>query len=284
MFNWWVAVKGYQWVAEDGTTVLPSKTMSKDEDDNWPDCHLEPVKESFRAYDPFEFTALFRNFADTPPTPAGMLAFANEFGHLGDEVLDLSDRLDLLETPAFESEAEEVGWREHVERHIRLFDSISHWDDAIRTMSRCVKLWDECRQGLAGVEAIGEVFDTVNRRLTGDRIRVAFEKRDRTPGGWAMHTYPTNLLAALWLQLGRAVIEDKQFASCRTCGRWFEVAPPVTRKSRNFCRESCRSRAYRSRIAEAHRMRQAGKSIREIADALESSVPTVEGWLKKTQE
>jgi ferredoxin len=105
---------------------------------------------------------------------------------------------------------------------------------------------------------------------------VAFLKEMRRPAGYTMQIVPSNLLAALWIQLGQAVIENKRCRACAACGRWFEIAPPFIRKSRHHCGEACSSRAYRTRKVQALRMNERGESVKEIAEALDSTSATVE--------
>ena len=84
-FEWDVAVEGYEWVTDgnDGTPLKPGEMGTKGER-GYPRCHLEPLKNAFRKYVPP--SGLFRIFAETPPDPAGILAFVNQYGHLGDTV------------------------------------------------------------------------------------------------------------------------------------------------------------------------------------------------------
>jgi hypothetical protein len=143
-------------------------------------------------------------------------------------------------------------------------------------MKRCVHLWDKAER--AG-DVLGQILATVNDRLSGNRCRVGFVQDPRRPSVYTVEVAPTNLLAALWWQLGRAVSEHKTFGSCAACGKPFEVAPPVNRKSRHYCSDACRSRAYRSRKEKARRLAGKGRSVKEIAHDLDSTVATVKGWL-----
>src|ERR1017187_7259291 len=98
--------------------------MRKDDQGHWPDCHIEPIRGVFRRYEPLKMTGLFRTFADTPLTPAGMLAFANKYGHLGDHLAELAYPID---PPEFESEQDKQEWLVDMRRFVRLFDPIYHW-------------------------------------------------------------------------------------------------------------------------------------------------------------
>src|SRR5262249_29215473 len=120
---------------------------------------------------------------------------------------------------------------------------------------------------------------TLNQQLTGDRFRLQYGLDRRTPSGFTRRILPANLLAALWMQFGDAVNEDQHLRSCETCERWFEVSQKKYRKSRIYCSEACRSSAYRSRKDKAMRMAASGKSVKEIAKALNSTIATVKGWI-----
>jgi hypothetical protein len=104
---------------------------------------------------------------------------------------------------------------------------------------------------------------------------------DRKTPGWPpkAHLTPTTLLGAMWLQFLAWIGSRTEFRQCKVCGRWFKLARGVSRIDRVFCSRACRSKAYRDRQDEARRMRTAGHSLEDIADALGSTVPTVKGWI-----
>jgi hypothetical protein len=58
---------------------------------------------------------------------------------------------------------------------------------------------------------------------------------------------PSSLLGALWLQLHQAVAGQKEYRQCAVCQGWFEISPKVSRASRRYCSDACRSQAYRDR-------------------------------------
>src|SRR5262245_32867149 len=67
-FTWWVAEDGYQWEQGPRGRLLAPR---------------DPAGFRTRAYSPLQkHTGLFREFAQTPRTPDGVLAFANRFGPL----------------------------------------------------------------------------------------------------------------------------------------------------------------------------------------------------------
>src|SRR5262249_39424137 len=194
--RWWVAMEGYTWVDEGGTP-LPPAAIQPDPEEGWPDCHLEPVRHAFREYQPLKVAGLFRAFADTPLTPAAILTFAGEYGHLGDEVLEPPEPPD---PPRFKSPQAKERWEREMARFARLFDSLDVWLQAIERMRASVAVWDRLQRGKADEREIEELLEVVNRELSGDRFSVAFA-RARTPSGFTMQLVPVSLFAALWLQL-----------------------------------------------------------------------------------
>jgi hypothetical protein len=88
------------------------------------------------------------------------------------------------------------------------------------------------------------------------------------------------LLPALWWQTARAVWSDPTFHRCPVCDTWFEVAVGAARSHRRFCSNACRTRAHRGRQDEARRLHADGKTLREIAAALDADPAAVRGWIR----
>ena len=103
------------------------------------------------------------------------------------------------------------------------------------------------------------------------------QSRDRL----GLYIVPEGLIGALWLQFARAVERDAKFRQCPECGTWFEIAPGRGRTDKQFCSTACRTRAYRTRQAEAARLHGEGRSIEDIARELESDPATVRGWIER---
>jgi hypothetical protein len=123
------------------------------------------------------------------------------------------------------------------------------------------------------------ITQVINEHMKGwVTPRMAWDpKRLRT----ALQLFPDSLLGALWLQLAEAVGGDKAFRSCKECGRWFELTPQGARKSKFFCSNACRSKAYRDRQGHARQRRAEGASLKEIAAELDSDVATVRKWVAR---
>jgi hypothetical protein len=66
-----------------------------------------------------------------------------------------------------------------------------------------------------------------------------------------LHIRPNSLLGALWLQFVQAVNGNKKYRRCQECGAWFVLDPATARKSRLFCSDLCRNRAFRRKKALA---------------------------------
>lgn len=99
-----------------------------------------------------------------------------------------------------------------------------------------------------------------------------------------MQIVPHSLLGALWLQFAQAVEQNKDYRRCAQCDRWLEISLSAVRKSKLFCSNACRTKAFRQRQAEAARLAAEGKSHAEIAEELESETETGKGSIesKKT--
>ena len=53
---------------------------------------------------------------------------------------------------------------------------------------------------------------------------------------------PTNLLGAMWLQLGGEITHGTKFKTCRMCPTWYPVGPGTNnRVTREYCSNRCRT-------------------------------------------
>lgn len=257
-FVWKVAVRGYQWTDDDYLSA--------------------PEGSRFREYAPLdEFTGLFRTFAKTPITMYGILGFANKFGHLGAGAGGVGGDID----DEWERWSDE-DWRrfDHTEKDdLPDMEDMHFWCDQICRMGECVETWDKAQWGKSDEKAMQRLQETVSNNLRG-RVRVAFGRDpEKRIGGFLLEIMPNTLLGALWLQLAETISGSKKHRACAACGNWFEVSPEKFRKSRHYCSEPCRSRAYRSRKEKARQLNNEGKTIKEIAVLLGSDKKTIRGWL-----
>lgn len=92
---------------------------------------------------------------------------------------------------------------------------------------------------------------------------------------------PTNLLAAMWLQLALAVVGNKDFAECKFCKMQIEISTAQSgfRTNRRFCTASCKTKDYRKRKREALRLKAKRVPVSQIAKNTGTTVATIRGWL-----
>jgi len=117
----------------------------------------------------------------------------------------------------------------------------------------------------------------LNRRLQ-QGLTASFALDDA--GNMSLTVCPQNLLQAMWLQLGRAVAEHKTYRRCAVCRDWFELSPEVARTNRRYCSVACRNKEYRDRQERARQMRSEGKTLRVIAEELDTTVESVKRWIE----
>ena len=127
--------------------------------------------------------------------------------------------------------------------------------------------------------ALYRVQSVINEHLHGRASPRLLWDEDRERLG--LYIVPDGLIGALWLQFARAAERNTTFRRCAECGSWFELAPGTGRSDKLYCSTPCRIRAYRRRQAEAARLHAEGRSVEEIARALESEPGTVRGWIDR---
>lgn len=209
---------------------------------------MMPVKQD--VYDVFETEpALFRIFASLEPTPEAILRFANEYGEIA--------------TPG----------------PLGTINSLVRWEDEIVRMRGKVETADKYiasrfANRTAGTKA---ALELVNEMLEEVKLSPVAALRG---GSIAVHLVCDELLLALNLQLAESILDQKRYRSCELCGKAFELSPQVNRSDRTFCSDTCRVKTYQQRKRRALKMREEGKSLREIVSEIGSDMQTVKGWLK----
>jgi hypothetical protein len=297
-FIWSVPESGYQWL----------RTQAGGQERPGNELFLVDAKPStLRRYYPLEQeNGLFRTFAGTEPTEAGILKFANRYGSLGAGLMirvapgkepgshrlghgepmrawysELSDMRELIalwdaaRTANHGPLAEVIKW--HGSRGVS-YESGREVFDWIAT-DREPELLSQFRQGDLVMPALHYLQRHVNKKLAdcGVTSRLLW---DRKYTRLSLYIVPNNLIGCLWLQFARAIDGDRQYRRCPDCRKWFETTPHVTRADRVFCSPTCKASAHRKKIAEARKLRAQGLPIREIAKRLETDVKTAKGWTK----
>ncbi len=306
-FVWEVYEGEYQWVRSRCTTEAESKALRKVSLDerviskagrgkspawDWfltTGLRIGAAGLGSRRYAPLqEDKSLCRNFATTSCTKKGIVTFADQYGLLGGAAtqhIALPDIEKAADTGVGELlttwQREMAAMRES----IVLWDMISQGDaDGLRKHMRTItrlfhkKILERFKPGDLIQPAVYYLQHIVNERLK-DCVRAKLlwnpERKVR------LYLVPDSLLAAMWVQFAQSISEERQHRACRQCGTWFEVFPPLTRKSRGFCSGTCRSAAYRDRQEQAWRLHQEGNTLKAIAKELHCQVRTVRGWLAK---
>lgn len=65
--------------------------------------------------------------------------------------------------------------------------------------------------------------------------------------GFRLAIQPDTLIDALWIQFGIAVEGKARFQACSACDEWFQIGRGNFQKSKTYCSDACRARAYRQR-------------------------------------
>jgi len=283
-FYWPVAEEGYAIQFE---MVREINGHNEPSLERWP--VLVPVNLSrnrpSRRYAPLsEEPALFRVFAELPSdlTEEGsdkkILAFANQYGHLGGgtEVELIDHRPGMFFADALMGAVMWTGWADEIwgiKRAVALWDLIEDGgDDALATLIHLdpgghvlyrsdgteMRLTRDPRQ-----DHLDEPLDL--RYFAGIAMRQFVDTHMSGPGhehtlhpvltwnpesGRSEARYiPGSLISALWLQFIQAVDGRKRYAKCQAprCGRWFELDPGSNRADKLYCSSACKMRAYRAR-------------------------------------
>lgn len=264
-FRWQVFAGGYAVNGEKTRCLNPNEGVFAPITDRYP---LE------------EDPTLFRKFAATEPTEAGVVSFANQWGSLR-SVQDFWE-----ESFTYTSEPTEL------------------WFKEIRKMKALVDLWDVLKG--AKEMKLADVIEVDKEDFQGDlNGRIAFKqapdlfwsfffrKRDK-PGGihelarmcllelindslWGFCSpwlnmgkkpeentlclTPHNLDAAMWLMFAQEILGEKKLKQCQFCKGYFEVSEENERRQRSdkkYCSPKCRAGAFRERV-EATAQKQARK-------------------------
>ncbi len=249
-FIWFLHQAGYEIVAIPGNDDVAQPETT----DKW----IRPATPSIRSRDrgrmiyPLQDPALFRTFADLGDDENSIVSFANRRGLL---------------TSCEQGE------------------SIDTWRSAIADIGATVRLWEKgtkvlrktqelslltqnTRRNVATVEkipklvghpvipavyesldAVDSAVKMVNQRISNVRLTIC-----RNYAGLrddlSLQPVPTNMLEAMWLQLGLAISGNKSFRKCPECDDWFEISEKAARFDKIFCKGACKAKAYRRRLCE----------------------------------
>ena len=310
-FQWTVPDAGYEVTA--ARFRLPNNKRSAKKDTFLIE-RIAPDSPTVTRYSPLVHeTGLFREFASLRPTDEkAIVGFANKFGWLGADPIYVhrtypSSKMPLSSLSSAFGERI-TAWQSGVSTMKHLADlwdraqerdhpgltEFIRWDDDGRRVRYEGPLGfstiaaDNYPTDFLGYLRVGDLIQptldfvrkNINKRLErhGTKSRLLWDPHYRRQ---SLHVIPDSLIAALWLQFARAVEGDKQYRQCEQCKRWFEVAAEV-REDAKFCRNACRSKAYRERQKEARKLHSGGLSLKKISQRLDSDLKTVRGWVKRS--
>lgn len=304
-FVWRVLAAGYRWCRRDGEELVevaddaPTDPTGREflvpvDDgrfrDALPDDAPEDARLIYRDTRPLrEHTGLFRAFAATERTRAGVRAFAERYGNLGaeeDALGELAHRSEPIDPPAEVETAEGYAeWLRATQHEYRRADSRARWWAEVERMRRAVAAWDAALVG-NDAGALADVVRVINNALYEHRVGAAVNHVARpvrnARSRVALGFVPVSLAGALWAQFAEAVAGGYEHRQCAECRAWFAADPDTTRSTRLYCGDACRARHYRARKVRARQLRGAGRSLKAIAEELGTDVPTVRAWLADT--
>ena len=315
-FHWRVSESGFEWVrhkyfeakGEGGEVEYLAEVG-----DVWPSQPRVPI--SYRTYEPLKRSALFKMLAGVDPTPAGILAFANEYGTLGDSAERVIVDGGSGYPPRTTSSQSLSVWRREIVRMrhaVALWEAIKQGDSGFLsqhiqwdaphntarmngftyTVSTIFTMTFTLPSGMPEIDAMLNLGDPIWPARLALREYVNYRLKELTLApeiGWnyvhgklheRIHFVPGDLVSALWLQLAKAIEGDLEYSQCDECGDWYEISGD-RRADARFCSDPCRFKAYRKRQKEALRLHAAGVPPKDIAKQLGSDAKTVKGWIAK---
>lgn len=252
-----------------------------------------------------DHSALYQIFANTDPTPEGIVKFANNYGLLGEKIFALNTNEGPLNS------AERLGlWIKEINdirEAFRFWEKINASDT--KGLSQNIR-WNNSRDDVSFVNDNGgyliahseslktmpfvypdiifpaklHLLRVINEHLKG-RVspRLYFNRDYRNQD---LYFVPDNLIGALWLQFAQAVEGNKEYFHCKQCGLVFEIDPDTGfRTNKRYCSASCRNKALRKRQQKALSLHKEGIKPAAIAKAIseqfdtKTTAATVKNWL-----
>jgi hypothetical protein len=234
---------------------------------------IERKTRSLRYETPPSDPALFMNLARLECSEAAVLGFVSRYGYL-------SARADLKRSKPQESDPED-DWADIDEAYDFFGESLETWYDSIMLMKLGIQLWTEGRKEANRrnpKDVLAKTFDSFldephrhdlrNRiatiRTRNDALSTAhsvavgeFDGGFGSPGlSWSfaevlpkrrhvLQISPDTLGTGLFLQFAIAMAADSQYRQCEYCGGFFDGTK--SRRSRKYCGDSCKTRAYNER-------------------------------------
>ncbi len=222
-------------------------------------------------YKPLESASgLFKNFVRVEAKPTALQAFTDKYGMLGigETVVLRKGAPVIFDAESYDSWTEEMA---SLRRAVQLWDAINSYQSGQQRDLRKLIEWSDRTsvkyhwQGhLEWIATLKIHPELLERVKYPDLVQPALHFLKRTVDGklkqfpsgpqllWdrgELHVFirPQSLIAGMWLQFALAIEGDRQYRTCKGCGRWFEVGGGQKRSDAETCGPSCRKRRERTR-------------------------------------
>jgi len=226
-----------------------------------------------------ENSGLFFELAKTNLTPESIKQFADEHGALGGHLQALVSLSKTNVQNQFYPGERFSAWYAEIdllrrllplsdERYRKAFKSATLFRT---TAAAIVAKWDtqieEGEEIIAAPTTSPELYEQlkdkpveIGRHYLTTKINAKLLEHPSTPrllyersGRLALYFVPTSLIAAIWLQFASAIDGDRQYRTCKTCGKWFEIGGTGRRRDAETCSDSCRAAYPRKHQSSRHR-------------------------------
>jgi hypothetical protein len=253
---------------------------------------IRPRGQVNRCYNVFlDEPALFKTFADTAPNADSVLAFANRYGAIKEqlplsewktEIGQMKGLIVLWEAAKNgDSEALKPFVLKQDERDIfwHLPEPYMQEDETQDVPAWNNQTYPPRSNDDLPRQAFPYLAERISTSLIGNAEPVV--TWDWRKGRCLFTHAPTNLLGAMYVQFARALEGAKDYRRCEGCSGWLEVKRKNNPKPALYCSRSCRNRAHQARKEKARAMFAKGKSHKEIAAELNARVAAIKQWVKK---
>jgi hypothetical protein len=269
-----VAKRGYRWV-EATRFGEPGRTPERFLTDAIPITGAHR-KRGYRELK--DNSGLFLTFAGLNPNkPDDLIAFANTYGPLGEDILiydrrkgpGLEDVIVVGDTAEFwTQEITAMKTVVHLRQMLTNRDEhpiakLIHWvgKKAVRYQSSQLtktiasihdnqELFQHFTPGEVILPAWYYVQQVINEHLAtrlSPRLQREGYDATKTHPLWDLYFFPHNLIGALWLWFAQAVAGGREDKQCVNCGKPFIVSPDTARTNKRSCSNSCRTQVWRKR-------------------------------------
>jgi hypothetical protein len=273
-FTWQFHTSGYEWIRgkelRRGSALTRGSTLTKKTPQEFLAANfINRTQPRVHRYKPFEdATGLFLNFAKLKLTHKSCKEFAKVYGSLGNSHLFVAGAEDktrvVLAGDTEEDWYAEIKqmnrlvtlWKALRDHDLHYLGSVIQWrGNSVfgdlqegRKYSHSIASPENNPEGLElkSGDTIGPAWcylrTAINDRLVTYPSTAKLWKAE--DDSFTLAVVPSNLISAIWLQFAAAVDGDREYRTCRWCGRWFELGRSK-RIDAAYCKPSCKQARYR---------------------------------------